>query len=235
MNFLYKFALLDLNRVIFLNKDDSEQFIAGGIISRPQSFVLGAIGVDLDYFSPPDLPVSAPVFTMIARLVREKGVEDFLNAARIVKAQYPDAFFYLLGGLDDQKKSFTNYDLCRWKSEGIVSFPGHVNVKHFLYQTGVFVLPSYYREGVPRSIQEAMAVGLPVITTDVPGCRDTVVDGLNGFLVPAHNPVSLAQAMIKFIISPEMIVKMGRESRRIASLRYNVHEVNQRLCSLIDL
>jgi glycosyltransferase involved in cell wall biosynthesis len=125
--------------------------------------------------------------------------------------------------------------LDKWKAEGNVEICGHVDVKPFLQRGGVFVLPSYYREGVPRSTQEAMAAGLPIITTDVPGCRETVVDGVNGFLVPAHNAKALAKAMKRFIVQPALIKSMGKESRRMAEERFDIHKVNLRLAESMGL
>ena len=123
----------------------------------------------------------------------------------------------------------------RWVDEGLVEWPGHVPVKPWLDQASVFVLPSYYREGIPRSIQEALATGRPVITTDLPGCRDTVEDGRNGFLVPARDAVALADAMQRFIDQPELIGRMGVESRKLAEDRFDVHRINRIMIEAMGL
>jgi glycosyltransferase involved in cell wall biosynthesis len=165
-------------------------------------------------------------------LLREKGVAEYVEAARIVKRQHPLSRFVLLGGLDDNPGSIANEEVQGWVDEGLLEWPGHVSVKPWLEQASVYVLPSY-REGVPVSTQEAMAMGRPVITTDVPGCRETVVDGLNGFLIPARNAQALAEKMLLFVNQPELIASMGKASRQLAEERFDVHKVNKRLVNLL--
>ena len=151
----------------------------------------------------------------------------------VIKQQYPHARFILLGGLDDNPGALSRQDVQAWADEGILEWPGHVPVQPWLAQASVFVLPSYYREGVPASTQEAMAMGRAVITTDAPGCRETVVDHVNGFLVPVRNPHVLAEKMRRFIEQPDLIVSMGEASRRMAEERFDVHKVNQRLIGVL--
>ncbi len=112
---------------------------------------------------------------------------EFIHAARLIKERHPSTRFLLLGALDDNPGSLREADIQPWVKAGVIEWPGQVDVKPWLAQTSVFVLPSFYREGVPRSTQEAMAMGRAVITTDVPGCRETVVDGINGFMVPPRD------------------------------------------------
>ena len=169
---------------------------------------------------------------LIARLLREKGVLEFAEAARLVKQSYPQVRFVLLGDVDPNPGSLPCQLVQGWAQDGVLEWPGHVPVAPWLAQASVYVLPSY-REGVPMSTQEAMAMGRAVITTDVPGCRETVVEGINGFLVPVRNAPALADAMRKFIAQPELIAQMGRESRRLAQERFDVREVNRRLIELI--
>src|SRR5690606_28540589 len=121
-----------------------------------------------------------------------------------------------------------------WVDEGLIEWPGHVAVRDWLSCASVFVLPSY-REGVPRSTQEAMAVGLPIVSTDVPGCRETVVEGRNGFLVPPRDPRALAEAMRHFLEHPEDILSMGVESRKLAEERFDVYIQNRKLLNFLDL
>jgi glycosyltransferase involved in cell wall biosynthesis len=121
-----------------------------------------------------------------------------------------------------------------WVKEGLLEWPGHVLVKPWLSKTSVYVLPSY-REGLPRSTQEAMAMGRPVITTDVPGCRDTVQDGINGFLVPVRNVTALAEAMFRFIENPNLIKIMGSQSRRFAEENFDVRKINARLLKVLEV
>jgi len=200
--------------------------------------VLGGIGVDLERFTYIPFDNQNPVsFVFIARLLREKGVYEYLEAAKKIKSEHPETTFYILGGFDDKNPfALRKSELDSYLSSGIVEYPGHVeNVADYLIRSSVFVLPSFYREGVPRSTQEAMAIGRPIITTDVPGCRETVEDGINGYLIHPFDADDLADKMLKFIEQPELINKLGRESRRIAELKFDVNEVNGKLISILNL
>jgi glycosyltransferase involved in cell wall biosynthesis len=155
-------------------------------------------------------------------------VED-ARAAWLIKQKHPDTRFVLLVGLDTNPSALSRVEVRAWVAEGILEWPGHVpDMCPWLAQASVFVLPSY-REGVPRSTQETMAMARPVITTDAPGCHETVIDidGENGFLVPVRNVDALAAAMERFILQPELIAKMGQASRRIAEERFDVRRINQ--------
>lgn len=166
-------------------------------------------------------------FLLAARLLREKGIMEYAEAARIIKQKYPGTRFILLGSLDSNPGSLSMGEVKQWVSEGIIEWPGHVqDMSRWMAQASVYVLPSY-REGVPRSTQEAMAMARPVITTDAPGCRETVIDGKNGFLVPVRDAKALADSMERFILQPELIERMGKASRLIAEERFDVHKVNQ--------
>ena len=145
-----------------------------------------------------------------------------------------DNYLDLFRGLDDNPGALTESEVRRWVQEGTIEWPGHVPVQPWLAQASVYVLPSY-REGVPRSTQEAMAMGRPVITTDAPGCRETVVDGVNGFLVPVRDAEALAQRMLWFVAHPEAIGPMGAQSRRLAEERFDVREINRRLMALLGV
>lgn len=232
---LFRLALAGAEKVIFLNPDDIADFTAMGLIQPAQAINIGGIGVDLSLwcFVP---VVTAPVtFTFVGRLLRDKGVLDFIAAARAIKSCHAETRFLLVGGLDDNPESIQRHDVEAWVEEGIVEWPGHVPVQPWLEQTSVFVLPSYYREGVPRSTQEAMAMGRSIITTDVPGCRETVIDGLNGYLIPPRNPTFLATAMERFITNPELIEQMGKESRILAEKRFDVRQINAVMIATMGL
>lgn len=217
---LYRFALARARKVFFLNDDDIVEFTRAGLVKPEKAVKLGPIGVDLDRWLPGP-PVLDPVtFVMTARLLREKGVIEYAGAARMVKARYPRTRFILLGGLDSNPGVIPRAEAEAWARQGILEWPGHIPVEPWLAQASVYVLPSY-REGVPRSTQEAMAMARPVITTDVPGCRETVQDGKNGFLVPARDTEALAAAMLRFVERPELIAPMGQASRRIAEARFD--------------
>ena len=232
---LYRLAFPFLDRIIFLNPDDPVDLVEKYKLKVKQISVLGGIGLNLaDY--PYSAPQSQPVrFIFIGRLLAEKGINEYIAAAQIVKQRYPDAECVVLGGLDEGNPGgLTQQARDSYIEQNIVIYPGHVNNVHeWLAGSSVFVLPSYYREGVPRSTQEAMAIGRPIITTDVPGCRETVVDGVNGFFVPPWSPEALAEKMILLIEQPEMIESMGKESYRMAQEKFDAHEVNQRLIGML--
>jgi glycosyltransferase involved in cell wall biosynthesis len=233
---LYKFALGLNEKVFFLNPDDIAQFVNDGIVVAGQVVRLDGIGLDLDHYGTAPPVVDPVTFILIARMLREKGVYDFVEAARQVRKRYPTVRFLLVGGVDENPASVTEAELRGWADEGLVEWPGHVDdVRPWLAKASVFVLASYYREGVPRGNQEAMAMARPVITTDWVGCRETVQDGVNGFLVPVRDPTALAQAMLRFVESPGLVVTMGREGRRIAQDRFDVHAINRQIMGAMGL
>lgn len=232
---LYKYTLPLLDTVIFLNPDDPNDLLNKFNIKVSNIVILGGIGVDLSKFRYSPVPPNQPIsFIFVARLLREKGVFEYLEAASEIKEKYPDTEFYILGGFDeDNPFGLRQSELNKYLQSEIVNYPGYVeDVVQYLERSSIFVLPSY-REGLPRSIQEAMSIGRPIITTDVPGCRETVEDGINGYLIPPFNKHALADRMIKFIEQPELINKMGRESRRIAELKFDVNEVNDKLINIL--
>jgi len=231
---LYRRALGRAHRIIFLNPDDRREFIERGLAAAERSVLLGGIGVDLLAWRPAP-PVTEPMcFLLVARLLREKGIVEYAAAARRLKDRYPAARFVLLGGLDTNPGGLDRRQVEAWVAEGVLEWPGHVPVRPWMEQASVFVLPSY-REGVPLSTQEAMAMGRPVITTDVPGCRETVRDGVNGYLVPARDVEALAEAMRRFLDDPGRVAPMGSASRRIAEQCFDVREINRKLLAwLLD-
>jgi glycosyltransferase involved in cell wall biosynthesis len=233
--FLYKLALRRATKVFFLNPDDLNEFVQKGLVHSEKAFLLGPIGVDLRAFTPAP-PVSEPItFLLAARLLREKGVLEFVEAARRIKSKYSNTRFIVLGGLDTNPGAIPRKEVEGWVKEGLIEWPGHVaDVRPYLAQASVFVLPSY-REGVPRGVQEAMAMARPIIATDAPGCRETVIPGVNGFLVPVRNVDALVSAMERFINEPELIERMGKESRRIAEERFDVHKINRVLLEAMGL
>jgi glycosyltransferase involved in cell wall biosynthesis len=228
---LYSLALRHVHRVFLLNRDDRQLFSETGMVDANKVVLLNGIGVDLDFFSV-RAPVIQPIcFLMIARLLREKGVYEYVDAARIVKSSYPDVRFLLLGTVDVNPGSLSQSEIDEWVAENVIESPGHVSdVRPWLEQASVFVLPSY-REGLPRSTQEAMAMGRPVITTDAVGCRDTVEERVNGFKVPVGNAKAIAEAMLVFIRQPDLIRSMGAMSRQMAEKNYDVKKINKLILS----
>ena len=234
---LYKIALPQLDKIVFLNPDDPKDLLDKHAIRVKEVEVLGGIGLNLKDYSYTGTYPSQPTFIFVARLLAEKGIHDYIAAAKIVKNKYADAKFIVLGSIDKEALgALTEAELKKFTEANIVQYPGHVNnVPEWIANSSVFVLPSYYREGVPRSTQEAMAMGRAVITTDVPGCRETVIDGVNGFLVEKWNPQVLAEKMIYFIEHPEQVAIMGQESYKIAQEKFDAYKVNKRLIDMLGL
>ena len=232
---LYRIALMRSHKVIFLNDDDLSEFVNSQIVEKSKAFNLGGIGVALEAWAV-SRPITAPVtFLLAARLIREKGIVEYAEAARLVKMRHPETRFLLLGGLDPNPHCLQASEVKSWVSQGLLEWPGHVDVHPWMAQASVYVLPSYYREGVPRSTQEAMAMGKAVVTTDAPGCRETVIDGVNGFIVPVRDATALAQALLRFVENPSLIESMGIESRRLAEIRFDAKTVNARLMEILEV
>jgi glycosyltransferase involved in cell wall biosynthesis len=224
-SFLYRRALARSDMVLFQNRDDQALFQELGLVreQQPQAIVDGS-GVDIDFFAAAPA-VAEPAFLMIARLLGDKGIREFADAARRLRAEHPNVPIALAGYLDASPDSLTQAELDELIASGI-RFHGRLDdVRPVIADCSVYVLPSY-REGTPRSVLEAMAIGRAIITTDAPGCRETVVPGVNGFLVPPRDSNALYGAMKRFIENPEMAVAMGLESRRIVEQRYDARRVS---------
>lgn len=235
---LFKLALPLADKVIFLNPDDPKDLLIKNKIKNVNCTVLGGIGLNLKDYEFTQIDLQQPIkFIFIARLLKEKGIFEFVEAAKIVKQKYPQTIFTVLGSIDTQSLgAMKQHQLDELIASNLIEYPGHVNnVNEWIAKSHVFVLPSFYREGVPRSTQEAMAVGRAVITTDVPGCRETVVDGVNGFLVPKWNPQALAEKMIYLIENPKKIVEMGQESYKISQEKFDARKVNERLLKILGV
>ena len=234
---LFKLSLPLADGVIFLNPDDPKDLLAQNNIEVKKVHLLGGIGINLaDYpFSTKQLNNNI-TFIFVGRLLKEKGINDYVNAAKIVKNKYPNTKFVVLGAADNSNfGSLTQKDIDSLVQTNLIVYPGRVdNVNKWIEESDVFVLPSY-REGVPKSTQEAMAIGRAVITTDVPGCRETVINGVNGFLVPKWNPQALAEKMIYFIENPEKISEMGEESYKIAEKKFDSCKVNENMINILGL
>lgn len=224
---LYKYALRFSHKVFFQNSDDAALFESLGILKSGlgKSVVVNGSGVDIDYFSPQPFP-SDIKFCLIARLNKSKGIREYVAAARRVREGYPSIVFGLAGWLDDNPDSVSEEAVRHWQAQGWVKFYGKVaDVRPLLADTSVYILPSY-REGMPRTVLEAMSMGRPVITTDVPGCRDTVQHGKNGFLIQKESVDGIVHSVLQFIEHPSLVEKMGKRSRELAEKKYDVFKVN---------
>lgn len=229
---------LRASRVIFFqNPDDQHEFQSLGILpSDAKIFQTSGSGVDLELF-PPSAVANSHVFLMLARLLSDKGVGEYVRAAQLVKARFPEVVFRLGGPLDPSPAGISKQKLDTWVDEGVVHYLGDLHrVQDALKECRYYVLPSYYREGTPRSLLEAMATGRPIITTDSPGCRQTVLNGVNGFLVQPREAEALADAMVRLIEQPESETqRMAQASLDLARERYDVHKVNAQMLQAMHL
>lgn len=232
---LYRFAAFSNRRIIFQNPDDREEFISSGCLQdSSKAALVDGSGVDMDHYARSDI-VLAPVFLMIARLLVSKGVQEYLEAARQLRAQHPNVRCLLVGPRDGGPDAVDPALIERAQIEGSIEYLGSVeDVRPLIAKSAVYVLPSY-REGTPRSVLEAMSMGRPIITTDVPGCRETVIDVENGFLVSMQDSGALMQAMQRFVENPSLIRSMGQRSYEIARDRYDVRKVNVAMLEFLDL
>ena len=222
---------LRFNKLVFFqNPDDQALFVKNNIVLSQKTKLVNGSGVNLDKFSVSPLP-SEPVFLCMARLIKSKGLEEFARAAKRVKKLYPEARFILYGYPDDHPDSIDeNEIISNWLNDFGVEYFGYAeNPIDAIKKCSVFVLLSY-KEGTPRVVLEAMAMGRPIITTDAPGCRETVKNGVNGFLVPRFDDLEAANAMTK-LLSAELRKEMGKESRKFCESKFNVFDVNNTLLS----
>lgn len=231
--FLYKKAFASCKKVVFQNSDDIDIFVSQKYLPAPKAALVNGSGVNMERFTKTELPQS-PVFLMVSRIIREKGVMEFCEAAKRVKAKHPSAGFVLLGALDSSIGAIKYEDIKPFIDEGIIEYPGEVkDPVEYYHKCTTFVLPSYYREGLPRTILEAMACGRGVITTDWPGCREPITDGKNGFLVPIKDAASLADKMIALTEDRAMLEKMADEAYNTCKSKYEVSIVNKQMKSYI--
>lgn len=223
---LYSLALRGTQTTFFQNPDDESLFRTLELLpSSVRSCVVNGSGVDVAAFNVAPLPTETR-FLLIARLLGDKGVREYVEAARKVRTRYPEVVFSLVGWIDENPDAIRKDELDAWITEGVIEYLGRLkDVRSAIADCSVYVLPSY-REGTPRTVLEAMAMGRAVITTDAPGCRETVVNGENGILVPVKAVDELADAMLRFMEQPELAFRMGQRSRQIAEEKYDVHQVN---------
>lgn len=229
---MYRQSLSRAHHVFFQNPDDLNLFRQLKLIKKNKSSsVVNGSGIDLERFKLTPLPMvnadNGINFILIARLLADKGIREYVEAAKIIKSKYSFVRFTLVGPLDSNPTSITQKELDEWIKSGNISYLGKLNdVRPAIAGSSVLILPSY-REGTPRTVLEAMAMGRPIITTDAPGCKETVVDGENGFLVPVKSVSELVTVMEKFILNPSLIDTMGAASRRLAEKKFDVNKVNK--------
>lgn len=234
VKFLYRSALKKSKGVIFQNRDNMQVFIDEGIVPQEKCFLVNGSGVDLSHYQVSPLPAK-PHFLLIARLLGDKGIREYVKAAEIVKQQYPKAVFELVGPEDPSPDGIKLDEVNKWVSSGAIEYSGATtDVRPFIENCSIYVLPSYH-EGMPRTVLEAMAMGRPILTTNVPGCRETVVNGENGWLVEKANVEQLAERMIWFIENQEQWSVMGDKSHAMANEKFDVHKVNAEILKIMGL
>lgn len=238
---LYAQALKHAQKVFFQNPDDLKLFQDMQLLeANKPTVVVNGSGVNVQDFDVMPLPLNnqgivKASFLLIARLLGDKGVREYAEAARIIKAKYPETEFHLVGWVDDNPSAISQAELDSWVADQTVNYWGKLSdVRPAIAASSVYVLPSY-REGTPRTVLEAMAMGRAVITTDAPGCRETVSNEVNGYLVGVKSVDDLVQSMQYFIEDPKLITYMGQRSREIALNKYDVHQVNKHMMTEMEM
>jgi glycosyltransferase involved in cell wall biosynthesis len=230
---LYRIALKETT-VIFINRDDMAQFIEKKLSQAEQVHLIESCGVDTVQFSPVSEFDGVPVVLFAGRLLKDKGIDEFVAAAREVNRDTQIARFVLVGNIDaGNPTGVTEKQISKWAKEGVVEYWGWQDDMTMVYrQSHIVCLPSYYREGVPKSLLEAAACEKPLIATDEPGCRSVVIDGETGLLIKTHDSHALAKAVDELIQSPEMRQKMGAAARKLVQERFSDEQVVQKTVAL---
>ena len=234
MSCLYKTAFLCAKIVIFQNGDDKEQFIKEKLVKGSKTVVVNGSGVNTEKFAVSPFP-ERTTFFMLSRVMYSKGIREYLKACEIVKEKHPEVRCMLLGACEGIQDSLSPEELKTYIDRGVIEHFGETDtVADYYKQCSVYVLPSY-REGTPRTVLEAMAMGRPIITTNAPGCKETVVDGKTGFLVPIKDARAVAEKMLEFINNPELIETMGKESLAYCVEKFDVNKVNKDMCKYLKI
>lgn len=209
------------SRVVFENSDDLGSFVSTGMVRASDAVLIRGAGVDTDLFAFVPEPEGTPVVILTARMLWDKGVGDYVEAARLLRSRGCPARFLLAGNPDEENPAAISLQILKgWQKEGVIEWLEHrEDIPMLLAQSHIVCLPSY-REGLPKSLLEGLATGRPIVATDVPGCRETVHDGLNGYLVPAKDAVALANALEKLIRDKALREAMGAESRKLAESEF---------------
>lgn len=233
INKLYKVALICSDKVFFQNPDDQILLKNLGILNTKTQFsIVNGSGVNTSFFKQVPLVKNSDGsykinFLMVARLLNDKGIREYLEAAKIIKSSYPNVEFNLVGGIDENPASITQNELDSIVRANKIRYWGKLtDVRQAIAENNVFVLPSY-REGLPRAVLEAMSMGRAIITTDAPGCKETVVENINGFKVKVKSVNDLVHAMTNFVVNPSYVERMGQASREIVLEKFDVRKVNE--------
>lgn len=235
VSMLYKFSLKNVQTVIFQNNDNRLMFLNKNLVTEQKTTLINGSGVDVRRFQYQPINTNQTKFLLIARLLKDKGIAEYIEAAKLVKEKYPEAIFEILGPEDPSPNHFPMREIKKYHDLDIIKYLGLANnVIPYIEACQIYVLPSYH-EGLPRTVIEAMAVGRPILTTNAPGCKDTVIEGENGFLIPIKNSNKLKERMIWFIQNKDQWQDMGKQSRKIAEDKFDVHKVNNSILEIMRL
>jgi glycosyltransferase involved in cell wall biosynthesis len=230
----YKFVIHFSKACFFMNQDDINRMRKLKVIRKEKAVLVNGSGVNMEHFTRLPLP-EEPRICMTARLVEGKGVREYFEAALLLKNKYPEVPFLLVGGFDEHKEGIKEEELDALLKEGAVDYYGYAeDVRPYLEYCSIFVLPSYH-EGNGRSIVEAMAAGRAIVTTNVPGCRDTVMEGYNGFLVPPRDGRALAEKLEVLIQNKKLRESMGKSSYLLCREKFEVNKINNTLLQTMGL
>lgn len=233
---MYKHALKYNKKVIFQNKDDINEFVKKGYVERSKCELVNGSGVNLKKFARNKLPTNKIVFLMVSRVLKEKGVMEYFEAAKIVKEKYPEVQFNYIGDVDKNKNAVSLELLKPYIKSGVVNYIPETNeVEKYVAESSVFVLPSYYREGIPKTLLEGTAMGRPIITTDTPGCRETVIKYENGLFVKTRDAKDLAEKMIWMIEHKNKLQKMGDKSFEICKKKFEIGIINEKMMGVMGV
>lgn len=233
----YKKAFKYSNKVIFQNNDDVYEFAKKRkYLDISKCELVNGSGVNMEEFPKCALPTETS-FLMVSRMLSLKGIKEYFEAAKLVKTKYPDVKFVFVGSTDNSPLSVNVKEIYNdYVSSGIIEYYKNSNkVKDFLEECSVFVLPSYYREGIPRALLEALAVGRPIITTNSIGCKEAINDNKNGFLVSIKDAKNLAEKMIYFIENPNQISIMAEESYNYCKSKFDVNIINNEMLKILNI
>ncbi len=230
----YKLALRCSKRVMFQNNDDLSAFVDGQFLKSEICVSVNGSGVVVHMCFLLRMP-EKPAFLMISRLIKDKGVMEYLDACKMIKTKHPDATCLLVGPYDTNPSALKEDELQKYIDDGTITYFGEqLDVRPYIGKSSVFILPSYH-EGTPKSVLECMSCGRAIITTDAPGCRETVTDGVNGYLVPVKDAKAVAEKMEVFLRQPELAAQMGAQGRSLVEQKYDVRKVNASIMKIMSI
>lgn len=230
----YRMAFKYAKKVIFQNNDDKSELVRLGLLSESKTCIIHGSGVNTHKLKPSDFPDRKTIL-FIGRLIGDKGVREYLELSKRLKSKGKEIRCLLVGPYDTNPSAITPEELKPYIEKGIIEYFGEQkDIQPYMKQCSVYVLPSYH-EGTPKTVLEAMSMGRPIVTTDAPGCRDTIEDGVNGYLVPIKDVDALELAVTKILSNPKVIYEFGEKSRQIAESKYDIDKVNDSILKIMSV